>query len=180
MTTIPQNTELLKNLFNPMADQRQIAGQQRVYERLELLVLAELFTFGRHTVTQFLMSLGLTEQAWSAWYRLFSEGRFNYEAASAELFAETLKSVAHDEVYGVAGDAAQRWFNGSWLIPQENGYSRAVPLRWLPAFTEKSQPQTVEPLKEWQVCVQFLLWLQTQFNAHQRPDQPNGGRWTLR
>ena len=36
--------------------------------------------------------------------------------------------------------AAQRWFNGSWLIPQENGYSRAVPLRWMPAFTEKSEP----------------------------------------
>ncbi|MDQ7035950.1 MAG: hypothetical protein Q9P01_14285 [Anaerolineae bacterium] len=29
--------------------------------------------------------------------------------------------------------AAQRWFNGAWLMPAENGYSRALPLRWMPA-----------------------------------------------
>jgi hypothetical protein len=201
MSTIPQDEELLKHLLDLIGEQRQIARQQRVYERVELLAVAELFTFGRHTVTQLLMSLGLTEQDWSAWYRLFSEERFNYEAASAGLLAETLTHVAADEVYVVAGDAtqtprssrklegagwlrnlrtppfmvgihaAQRWFNGSWLLPQEHGYSRAVPLRWLPAFTEKSQPQTVEPRKEWQACVQFLNWLQAQLVAHQRPNQ---------
>lgn len=178
MTTIPQNTELLKHLLELIAAQPEIADQQRVRERLELLVLAEVFTFGRHTVTQLLMSLGLTEQDWSAWYRLFSEQRFNYEAASAGLLAESLRYVAADAVYVVAGDGtqtprssqkmegagwlrnlrtppfrvgihtAQRWFNGSWLLPQEHGYSRAVPLRWLPAFTQKSQPQTVAPLTE--------------------------------
>jgi hypothetical protein len=201
MSTIPQNTELLKNLFNLLSAQRGIANQQRVRERLEMLVLSELFTFGRHTVTQMLMSLGLTEQDWSGWYRLFSEERFNYEVASAGLFKESLRSVAEDDLYVVAGDAtqtprssrklegagwlrnmrtppfmvgihaAQRWFNGSWLVPQENGYSRAVPLRWMPAFTEKSQPQTVEPLKEWEASVQFLRWLQQQFTAHERPEQ---------
>lgn len=57
MTTIPQNTDLLKNLFELIANQREITGQQRVRERVELLVLAELFTFGRHTITQLLMSL---------------------------------------------------------------------------------------------------------------------------
>lgn len=46
MTTITQITELLKNLFQLLADQRQVAGQQQVYERVEMLVLAELFTFG--------------------------------------------------------------------------------------------------------------------------------------
>jgi hypothetical protein len=202
MPTIPQNDELLKHLFELLSAQREIADQQRVFERLELLVVSELFTFGRHTVTQLLMSLGLNEQDWSAWYRLFSEERFNYEAASAGLFEESLRYVAADEVYVAAGDAtqtprssrklegagwlrnlrtppfmvgihaAQRWFNGSWLIPQEQGYSRAVPLRWLPAFTEKSQPQTVEPLKEWQACVQFLQWLRVQFAAQGRPEQP--------
>ena len=72
MTTIPQNRELLKNLFEILSDQRQVGGRQQVYERVELLVLAELFAFGRHTVTQLLMSLGLNEQDWSVWYRLFS------------------------------------------------------------------------------------------------------------
>lgn len=201
MSTIPQKPELLKNLFTLLAEQREITDQQRVYERLELLVLAELFTFGRHTITQMLMSLGLNEQDWSAWYRLFSDERFNYEAASAGLFKESLKYVKSDEVYVVAGDAtqtprsslkmegaswlrnmrtppfrvgihaAQRWFNGSWLIPEEKGYSRAVPLRWMAAFTEKSQAQTVAPLKEWQASVQFLTWLQQQFVAQERPEQ---------
>ena len=202
MSTIPQNTELLKHLFQLIANQRELVGQQRVRERLELLVMAELFTFGRHTITQLLMSLGLTEQDWSAWYRLFSQQRFNYEAASAGLVAESLHHVGPDEVYVVAGDAtqtprssrkmegawwlrnqrtppfmvgihaAQRWFNGSWLVPQANGYSRAVPLRWLPAFTAKSHPQTVEPRKEWQACVQFLNWLRQLFSTHQRAEQP--------
>ena len=117
------------------------------------------------------------------------------------MFSESLGYVGEEDVYVVAGDAtqtarssrkmegagwlrnlrtppfmvgihaAQRWFNGSWLVPQENGYSRAVPLRWLPAFTEKSQPQTVEPLKEWQACGHYLSWLRQQFVAHQRPGQ---------
>jgi hypothetical protein len=107
MSTIPQNSELLKNLFDLMAEQPRVAEQARVRERVELLVMAELFTFGRHTVTQLLMSLGLTEQDWSAWYRLFSEGRFDYEAASAGLVTESLRYVGVDEVYVVAGDATQ-------------------------------------------------------------------------
>lgn len=201
MSTIPQNTELLKNLFKLLTTQPEIAKQQRVRERLELLVLSELFAFGRHTITQLLMSLGLNDQDWSGWYRLFSEERFNYEAASEGLFTESLQDVGEHELYVVAGDAtqtprssqkmegagwlrnmrtppfmvgihaAQRWFNGSWLVPEENGYSRAIPLRWMPAFTEKSQPQTVKPLKEWEASVQFLSWLQQQFSAHQRPEQ---------
>jgi len=202
MSTIAENTELLKNLFNLIEEQHEIADQQRVRERLEVLIMAELFTFGRHTISQLLMSLGLTAQDWSSWYRLFSQERFNYEAASAGLLAESLRHVASDEVYVVAGDAtqtprssrkmegagwlrnlrtppfmtgihaAQRWFNGSWLIPEENGYSRAVPLNWLPAFTEKSEPETVAPVKEWQASVQFMQWLRAQFAAHGRPEQP--------
>lgn len=202
MSTIPQNDELLKHLFDLSGKFRAITNQERVWERLELLLLAEIFVFGRHTVTQLLMSLGLNEHDWSAWYRLFSEERFNYDVASAGLFEESLRYVAADEVYVVAGDAtqtprssrkmegsgwlrnmrtppfmvgihaAQRWFNGSWLIPQEEGYSRAVPLRWMPAFTEKSEPKTVEPLKEWQASVQFLSWLKAQFERHERAQQP--------
>ncbi|MCA9903097.1 MAG: hypothetical protein KC547_04505, partial [Anaerolineae bacterium] len=76
MATIPQNPDLLKNLWQLLSEQRAIAEQQRVFERLVLLVLAELFTFGRHTITQLLMSLGFNEQDWSAWYRLFSQERF--------------------------------------------------------------------------------------------------------
>lgn len=158
MSTIPQNEKLLKHLFELLEAHRGVVKQERVYQRVVGMVLGELFVFARHTVTQLLMSLGLTEQDWSAWYRLFSEGRFNYEQASEIILAETLKHVGEDELYVVVGDgtqtprssrkmegagwlrnprtppfkvgihAAQRWFNGSWLMPAENGYSRATAL----------------------------------------------------
>ncbi|MDQ7034599.1 MAG: hypothetical protein Q9P01_07135 [Anaerolineae bacterium] len=67
--------------------------------------------------------------------------------------------------------AAQRWFNGAWLMPAENGYSRALPLRWMPAFTEKSEPQEHAPMKEWEAAVEFLTWLREQFAKHGRNKQ---------
>ena len=66
MTTIPQNAELLKNLFDLFEEHVQIADRQEVRTRLELLMLSEVFTFGKHTITQQLMSLaayiGITPQ----------------------------------------------------------------------------------------------------------------------
>jgi hypothetical protein len=195
MTNIPQNNELLKQLFNLLQAHRCIFKQERVYRRAVALVLAELFVFARHTVTQLLMALGMTEQDWSAWYRLFSAARFNAERASAVLFSETLLHVDSDEIYVVAGDAtqtarssgkiegagwlrnlrtprfmvglhtAQRWFNGCWLLPAENGYSRALPLRWYPAFTEKSRRVIYEALREWEAAVLFLRWVKQQLSA---------------
>ncbi|MGJ3237926.1 MAG: transposase [Anaerolineae bacterium] len=192
MSTIPQNDELLKHLFELIEKQRPVFKQQRVYYRAIALLLAEIFVFARHTVTQLLMSLGMTDQDWSAWYRLFSQARFNYDKACAILFEETLCHLDQDGLYVVGGDAtqtprssrkmegagwlrnmrtppfmvgihaAQRWFNGRWLMPQEGGYSRAMPLRWLPCFTEKSQPQAHAPCKEWEAAVLFLEWVRQQ------------------
>ena len=53
--------------------------QQRVYQRVVALVMGELLALGRHTVTQLLLNLGLTDADWSAWYRLFSHQRFDEE-----------------------------------------------------------------------------------------------------
>jgi hypothetical protein len=201
MTTIPQNKELLKNLFELLEAHRAVFKQQRVYERVVALVLAEVFAFSRHTVTQLLMTLGMTGEDWSGWYRLFSRGRFDYGRASEVVFEETLRHVASDEVYVVAGDgtqtprssrkiegsgwlralrtppfmagihAAQRWFHCSWLTPAENGYSRAIPLRWLPAFTAKSCLKAHAPCKEWEAAVHSLAWLREQCRQRGRADQ---------
>jgi len=187
-----KNGELLKHLFKLVEVHRSAFKQAGVFKRVEALILAELFVFGRHTITQLLMALGQTSQDWSAWYRIFSKGRFNYDRASAVMFSETLEHVAEDELYVVVGDstqtprssrkmegagwlrnlrtppfmvgihAAQRWFNGSWLMPDEKGYSRALPMRWLPAFSEKSKPVAHAAMKEWEAAVQFLQWLQNQ------------------
>lgn len=202
MTTIPQNEELLKQLIQLLQAHRSLYKQERVFQRVALLVVAEIVVFARHTITQLLFSLGLTEQDWSGWYRLFSQKRFPYEGASAVLFGETLSHVAADEVYVVAGDGtqtrrsslkmegvhwlhnpqspvfkrgihmAQRWFHGSWLIPAENGYSRAVLLRWMPAFTAKSNPKTTAPCKEWEAACEFLTWVKARLTEEGRADQP--------
>jgi hypothetical protein len=201
MITLPQDAQLIKNLFELLEAHRSIIGQQRTYLRVVSLVMAEMFAFSRHVITQLLMTLGLTEQDWSAWYRLFSQGRFDAQRASEVLFVETLRHVGEGEVYVVAGDGtqtarssdtmegvswlrnprnppfrisihhAQRWFNGSWLMPAENGYSRAMPLRWLPAFTEKSFRKLHEACKEWQAAVQYLQWLRSQLSCHGRAHQ---------
>ena len=195
MNTIPQNKQLIKELTQLLEAHRPVLGQRRIYERIVWLVLAEIVVFARHTVTQLLISIGFTDEDWSSWYRLFSQERFRYDAASAVMLKESLQHVAEDEVYVVAGDGtqtprsskkmegahwlhnpqspvfkrgihiAQRWFNGSWLLPAEGGYSRAVPIRWLPAFTAKSQPEETEPRNEWQCAVAFLEWIQEQLQV---------------
>lgn len=201
MSTIPQNDELLKHLLRLLQAHRRLFKQERSYQRVVALVLAEVFVFARHTVTQLLMSLGHTEQDWSAWYRLFSQKRFDYEAASGVLFRETLQHVGAAEVYVVAGDAtqtprssrklegsgwlrnmrtppfmvgihaAQRWFNGCWLVPPEAGYSRALPIHWQPAFTTRSQPQRHPAMKESEAALNFLRWLREQLTRCGRATQ---------
>lgn len=192
-TIISQNNDLIKNLFDLLQSHRKIVRQERVYQRMVALVLAEVLTLGRHTVTQLLLTLGLAAEDWSAWYRLFSEGRFAGEKAGEVLVEESLKHVGAEDLYVVAVDGtqtprtsqkmegsswlhnplspvfkrgirrAQRWFNGSWLLPGEEGYSRALPLRFIPAFTEKACRQRTEPCKEWEAAVLFLAWLRAQF-----------------
>jgi hypothetical protein len=50
---------------------------------------------------------------------------------------------------------AQRFVHLAWLLPRsEAGYSRALPLRWECAFTEKAEPtEGVEPKKEWEAAL---------------------------
>lgn len=76
MTTIPQNEELLKQLISLIQAHRPLFSQERVFQRAALMVMAELVVFARHTITQLLMAVGLTDEDWSGWYRLFSEDGF--------------------------------------------------------------------------------------------------------
>ncbi len=201
MSTISENNPLLKHLFALLQAHQPIFKQERIYQRAVALLLAEVFVFARHTITQLLMALGLVEQDWSAMYRVFSQGRFRYERASEVLFQESLKHIEVDEIYVVAGDAtqtprnshkvegvswlrnwrtppfrvgihqAQRWFNGCWMMPVEQGYSRAMPLKWLPAFTEKAYCQITAPCTEWAAALQFLNWLLRQLSGRGRTQQ---------
>ncbi len=193
---------LLQKLFEVLEAHRGIFGQERVYWRAVGLVLGEIFNFGRHTVTQGLMALGVGDGDWSAWYRLFSRERYVEEKAARVLLRESLEHVdpAAPYVVGVDGvqiprsslklagsswlkaprtpvfkvgiHRAQRFVHGAWLTPLESGYSRAIPLRFLPAFPPKAQPAAVASQREWQAGASFLQWVRDELDEAGGESQP--------
>lgn len=72
--------------------------QKRVFNRVLARVMSELFAFGRHTITQLLLTLGVTEEDWSAWYRVFSQGRFREEETAEIMLEEMLSKVDEVEI----------------------------------------------------------------------------------
>lgn len=200
-STVPQFPELIKNLTAILEVHRPLFKQERTYLRSVMLLLAELFAFGRHTTTQLLMTLGRVREDWSAWYRLWSRDRFPEEAVAETLFQETLTHVAEEGLYVVGIDStqvprssrkmegtswlkaprtppfflgihrAQRFLNGSWLTPLEQGYSRAIPLRFLPAFPEKAVRRLHKAVKEWAAGLQFAAWVRGQLDRSGRRSQ---------
>lgn len=187
--TIPQNSELLKHLEELLEAHRPIFKQGRIFERIKALIFGEIMAFGRHTLSQIILSLGLVNEDWTAWYRLFSQGRFQEEKANEVLLRECLKEIESEDLLVLGGDGtqtprtskkiegtgwsrnfrtppfkvgihlSQRWFHGAFFLPAEAGYSRALPLRFIPAFTEKSWRKISEPLKEWEAAIVFLNWV---------------------
>lgn len=186
-------------------------GQKRVFNRVLALVMAELFAFGRHTITQLLLTLGITEEDWSAWYRLFSYGRFDEEKTAKIMVSEMLTEVDETEAFVVGADGfhvprcsqkmpgtgwmrglntakfrpgiqrGQRFVEGSWFTPLVNGYSRAIPIRCLSAFTEKAVASQEGARTEVTAGVTFLKWTRQQMDENGREEQTlltlNDGRF---
>jgi len=194
MKTVPQNDELIKNLMTLLQAHRPAFKQERIFMRAVGLVLGEIMTFTRHTVTQVIVAMGLAGEPHNAWYRLLNGKRFDEAAVAERLLGETLAHVEPDEIYVVGGDGtqvardsqkmegsgwlkcprnppfkrgihrAQRFFHGAWLMPPEEGYSRALPLRMLPAFNEKAVRKDHEAVSEGQAGQVFLTWVREQLN----------------
>lgn len=192
---------LLQALLELIQAHRSAFRQERTYLRALALVFGELFSFARHTVTQNLLALGLTDADWSAWYRLFSRERFEEERLASCLLAETVTHVPVDEPYVVVPDGvqiprnsrkmpgtswlkaprtpvfrvgihrAQRFMHGAWLTPLVDGFSRAIPLRFLAAFPEKAVPSVAAPCREWQAGLQFVHWVRQQLDRLGRVNQ---------
>jgi len=128
-------------------------------------------------------------------------GRFVEERLASKLFEETLEHVSEDDVYVVAVDTtsvardsrqmegagwlkcprnppwkisihrAQRFLNGSWLTPLQQGFSRAIPLRFMPAFTEKAVTEAHPPIKEQVAGLGFVVWIRQQLSRAGRSGQ---------
>jgi hypothetical protein len=192
---------LLQKLFELLEKHRGAYRQERTYLRCVGLVLGEIFNFGRHTVTQGLMALGMVDGDWSGWYRLFSRGRYQEERVAEVFIGETISHTSEAEPYVVGVDGmqiprsslrmpgtswlkaprtpvfkvgihrAQRFVHGSWLTPIEAGYSRAIPLRFLPAFPPKARPADVPTRREWEAGLSFLGWVRQELDKAGREEQ---------
>jgi len=196
-------TPLLDALRSVLDAHRGAFLQERTFLRAKALILGHLFAFARRTITQALLALGLTDSDWSAFYRLFAEGRIDYERLSGRFFLETLPHVAPSEPYVAVVDGvqlprssnkmpgtswlkcprtppfspgphrAQRFLNLSCLLPKsEAGYSRALPLRFEPAFPEKAVPAVgFSAKKQWEAALESVEWLRENLDAAGREEQ---------
>ena len=196
-----ENPVLLTELLGLVGKCKQVYRQERVFYRALALVMAELFAFGRHTITQLLLTLGIIDEDWSAWYRLFSHQRFDEEKTAKIMFGEMLTEVPETEPFIVGEDGfhvprcsdtmpgtgwmrglntaqfmpgiqrGQRFVEGSWITPIVNGYSRAIPIRCLPAFTQKAVASEAGACTEVEVALTFLEWTRTQMDEKGRKEQ---------
>ena len=192
---------LLRELMSLLLAHRAAFRQERTFLRCWALVLGEIFAFARHTVTQALLALGLTDSDWAAWYRLFSCQRYDEEKLSSCLFRQTLTAVKEDEPYVVGIDAtqlerssqkmpgtawlpapktapfrrgihrAQRFEHIAWLPPIEEGYTRAIPLRFIPAFPAKAVPAGCAPRKEWEAGLELVRWVRGELDEAGRASE---------
>lgn len=200
-TKVNEIHPLLQSVIQIMRAHRVAFHQERTYRRGMSLVFGELLSFARHTVTQGLFALGITEGDWSAFYRLFSRARFEEESLANCLLKETLEHVPEEEAYVVGMDGtsihrsslkmpgtswlkdsrfsafrpgihrAQRFLHGAWLTPIQEGFSRAIPLRFLPAFPPKAVKADVPNQREWEAGLTFLKWVRARLDAAGRTGQ---------
>jgi hypothetical protein len=73
---------------------------------------------------------------------------------------------------------AQRFLHLAALLPKsEEGYSRALPLRFEPAFPQKAVPaEGFEPKKQWEAALEAIRWLRA--NLDQAGRQKSSGWWS--
>jgi len=188
---------LLQKLFELLERHRRAFGQERVYWRAVGMVLGELFNFGRHTMTQGLMALGITDGDWSGWYRLFSRGRYEEQSVSEVFFGETVEHVPANEPYVMGVDGGQlprsslKMAGTSWLkaprtpvfkvgihrtqrfVPNAvgRGIQSCHPNPLSAAFPPKAKPADTPPQREWEAGATCVLWTRTELDRVGREQQ---------
>ena len=173
---------LLVELWRLLAAHRPAVRQARCFDRLRALVVGQVCSAARRTITQVLLALGLSDADWSAFYRLFSHARLDYDVLTRCFVQQTLAQLPPQEPYVAVVDgvqlprSSQRMPGTSWLknprtpvwkpgihraqrfvhlaalLPRWQGYSRAVPVHWVPAFPPTAVPGAAAPQKEWEAA----------------------------
>ena len=193
---------LLVEVWRLLDAHRPAVRQGRCFDRLRALVVGSVLTVTRPTITSLLAALGLTDADWSAFYRLFSAGRLDYDTLTRHFLRETLEEIPPQESYVAVMDGtqlprvsrtmpgtawlknprtppfkpgihrAQRYLHLAALLPRWRGYSRALPLRVVPAFPPKAVPGAAVPCREWEAGLAQLTWLRNELDAAGRNEQP--------
>ena len=196
--TIPP---LLSDVARLLAAHRPAVRQRRCFTRLCALVWGRLWTVARPTITPLLLAVGLRDADWSAFYRLFSRARVDYDTLSECFLQQTLAQVPEEGPYVVALDGVQLprtsqrlpgtawlkcprtppWKPGSHraqhdlhlavLLPRWQGYSRALPLRFVPAFPPKAVAGAADPRSEATAAHAALPHLRAALDAAGRAEQ---------
>ncbi len=192
---------LLVELWRLLNAHRPAVSQTRCFHRLRALVVGTLCTVARPTITGLLRALGLIDADWSAFYRLFGGTRLDYDALTRCYLRETLTQMPAEGPYVAVMDGtqvprssrtlpgtawlknprtppfkpgshrAQRYLHLAALLPRWRGYSRAWPLRFMPAFPPKAVPGAAEPQKEWEAGLAQVAWLRGELDAAGRTEQ---------
>jgi len=196
-----KQTHLLDKINELLVKHRPMFKQNRTYERMCSLARAMLTTLGRHTVTQAIRALGEEEKDWTAWYELFEGERFSADDLFAVLIQQTFEHAPIDQPYVTAVDCtqiprssetmpgsgwlpapatarfhkglhrAQRMLTCAWLPPMDDGYTRAIPIRCLSAYTPKSVPANDPPRKDWEAALIHVNGLRQQMDDSGRQAQ---------
>jgi hypothetical protein len=106
-TTPRRATPLLDALLVRLTAARPLVRQERVFARFMLLTLGSLITLGRHTVSQTVVALGAGEADWTAWHRLFNQGRIVREHGQRAVLREVVALLAPGQPLPVVLDATQ-------------------------------------------------------------------------
>lgn len=105
-STLPQ-TSLLSALQRLLTAHGGAFRQERTFRRMQALLFGQLFCFAQRTITQALVTLGLTDHDWSSFYRVFNEARIDYEELTGCFLSETLEHMLETEPYVAVVDGVQ-------------------------------------------------------------------------
>lgn len=110
-TPVSPSMPLLTTFLSLVDAYRGSVRQERVFVRLAQLSLGSVLTFGRQTITQMLVVLGVGGTDWSAWYRLFNAGRLDLATIDQVLVRQVVGVIPNDApaiVVGVDGTQLPR------------------------------------------------------------------------
>jgi hypothetical protein len=197
-----QNTDLLETLSDLFLNYGCAYSQERVFQRSCSLAMSTVFSFSRKTMTQLLTALGEVNKDWTASYRHLSCNRFDADKVAQVTFQQTLAHVEVGVPYTMVIDGThiarssmkmpgtswsrglntakwnrglqrcQRFSNICWLTPIQEGYCRAIPLKWEHIPSEKAIPSCDPPRKEWEAAGDAMRWARERLEAAGRTEQP--------